>query len=56
MSRKFCEKLRDPLRNAPDHGVVSDTAFPVADDMLRRIMTPLKEGEIENAPPEYRGI
>ena len=56
MSRRFCEKLRDPARNVPDHGVVSDTAFPVSNDMFGRILTPLKEGEIEDAPRELWGI
>lgn len=41
--------LRDDI-NAPGHGVLADTAFPVSDGLEGRIMTPAKEGEIERAP------
>jgi len=56
MSRRFREKLADPNLNAPGHGVVSDTAFPVSDDMFGKILTPLKEGDIEKAPQRLRGV
>ncbi|OWZ09060.1 hypothetical protein PHMEG_00018299 [Phytophthora megakarya] len=43
----FREALRDPILN-PDkrYGVVADSAFPCSDDMVGRILTPLKEGEL----------
>jgi hypothetical protein len=56
MSRPFCEKLCNPAKNAPNHGVVSDTAFPVTNEMVGKIMTPLKEGDIEKAPQHLRAI
>ena len=49
MSRSFREKLSDPARNVDGHGVLSDSAFPVSKEMFGRIMTPLKDGDIERA-------
>jgi len=45
MSRGFRDKLKKPIKN---------TAFPVSEDMFGRIITPLKEGDIERASPETR--
>jgi hypothetical protein len=36
--------------------LVSDTASPVSNEMLGKILTPLKEGDIEKAPPYLRDI
>lgn len=52
MSRNFQLKLMDEAINLPDHGVLADSAFPVAGDLERRIMSPLKDGEIDRAPPD----
>lgn len=54
MSLGFRTKLADPLRNVPGHGVLSDSAFPVSDDMFGRIMTPLKDGDLQRAHPLAR--
>ena len=40
MSRELQDQLRRDDNNAPNHGLLSDTAFPVADGHLGRIMTP----------------
>jgi hypothetical protein len=50
-SREFQEKIMDPTKNLPGHGVLSDSAFPVHRDMIGRIMTPPKEGEMDKLPP-----
>ena len=49
ISRQFREKLSDDEKNVPGHGVLSDSAFPVAGDMFGRIMTPLKYGDLERS-------
>ena len=49
MSREFCAKLADDAKNVPGHGVLSDSAFPVSNEMFGRIMTPLMDGDIEKA-------
>ena len=49
-SRTFREKLCDPRKNVDGYGVISDTAFPVSKEMYTRIITPLKEGELDRAP------
>lgn len=54
MSREFREKLSDPSRNVDGHGVLSDSAFPVAKEMFGRIITPLKDGDIGRAHPGAR--
>lgn len=54
MSRSFREKLSDPDRNVDGHGVLSDSAFPVSREMFGRIMTPLKEGDIERSHRDAR--
>ena len=56
MSIGFRAKLANPHKNIPGHGVVSDTAFPVSNQMFGRILTPLKDGDIERSPPHLRGI
>jgi hypothetical protein len=52
ISRDFQLKLLNDEINIPDFGVLSDSAFPVSGHLYRRIMTPLKEGDIEKVPPE----
>ena len=49
MSRAFRDKLSDPARNFDGHGVLSDSAFPVSKEMFGRIITPLKEGDLQRA-------
>lgn len=54
MSRPFREKLMNAVKTLDDYGVVADSAFPVAGPMLRRIVTPLKEGDLERCDPSLR--
>ena len=56
MCRDLIIKLIDPAKTLPDHGAVADTAFPRTRDLLAKIMTPLKEGEIERANPADQGF
>ena len=51
MSRELQEKLLDGDFVLDGHGIVADTAFPVSKDLLGRIITPLKEGDLERAHP-----
>lgn len=55
VSREFQQKLADEALNEIDHGVLSDSAFPVRGDMFTRILTPLKEGELEKQPRHLQG-
>jgi hypothetical protein len=48
-SKGFRDKLLDPCVTLQDHGVLADSAFPVSGDMLGRIVTPLKTGDLERA-------
>ena len=54
MSRVFREKLSDSTRNVDGHGVLSDSAFPVSREMFGRIITPLKDGDLERAHRDAR--
>ncbi|POM81384.1 Hypothetical protein PHPALM_652 [Phytophthora palmivora] len=56
-SLQFREKLLDPMLN-PDsrYGVVADSAFPCSDEMVGRIMTPLKEGDLRRLVPSVRAV
>jgi hypothetical protein len=49
-SRKFQEKLLDENINLPNHGVLSDSAFPVRKGLEGKILTPLKDGDLERQP------
>jgi hypothetical protein len=56
-SLEFRERLADPVLNPdPRYGVVADSAFPCADTMVGRIMTPLKEGDLGRLVPSVRGV
>ena len=55
-SRKFQIKLARDDINLPNHGVLSDSAFPVTGLMFRRIITPLKDNDLERADPAVRGM
>ena len=48
-SRQFREKLRDRHLTFHDYGVLADSVFPVSGDMSGRIVTPLKDGDMERA-------
>ena len=54
MSRAFQEKLCRDEFCLKGHGVVSDSAFPVSGKCFGRIMTPIKDGDIEKAHPLAR--
>jgi hypothetical protein len=53
-SRLFRETLLDEERSLQDHGVLADSAFPSSGAMFNRIITPLKDGELEKCSPETR--
>ena len=44
----------DLTKTAPGTGVVADSAFPVCDTMFGRIITPIKQGDLERASLECR--
>ncbi|GMF36151.1 unnamed protein product [Phytophthora fragariaefolia] len=56
-SIEFREKLLDPLLN-PDnrYGVITDSTFPCGNDMVSRIMTPRKEGDLVRLVPSVRAV
>ena len=54
ISRGLQDKLRRDDINLPGYGITTDTAFPVAGDLLGRIMTPLKEGDEDRIPADIR--
>ncbi|TPX78709.1 hypothetical protein CcCBS67573_g00088 [Chytriomyces confervae] len=54
MSRQFREKLLDEKKTLQDYGVTADSAFPSNATMFNRIVTPLKEGDLERAPAATR--
>ncbi|RHY06653.1 hypothetical protein DYB36_000403 [Aphanomyces astaci] len=47
-------KLLDGKRTAAGHGVVADAAFPVRGELLGKIRTPLKDGDLDRASPICR--
>lgn len=55
-SRELQDKLLDERFCDPEYGIVSDTAFPVGVALMRKIVSPLKEGELERARPEIQGV
>ena len=52
MSREMCDNLLDLEKTLLEFGVVADTAFPVTKEMRRKIITPLKEGDLERSHPD----
>lgn len=50
-SRQLQLKLGDELLTVPGTGVAADMAFPVLKDLCGKIVTPLKGGDLERAPP-----
>ncbi|RHY75844.1 hypothetical protein DYB38_013816 [Aphanomyces astaci] len=54
MSRRLQELLDDGSRVAPGMKLASDSAFPVGGLALGRIVTPLKQGDLERYPTECR--
>ena len=48
-SRRFQLKLAREDINVPNHGVLSDSVFPVSGAMFGRILTPLKEDDLERS-------
>jgi hypothetical protein len=49
MSRNLREKLVDPSLTLQDYGIIADSAFPVSNEMANRIVTPLKEGDLQRS-------
>jgi hypothetical protein len=50
----LCYKLLDPCKTVDGHGLCADTAFPVGTDLMRRIVSPLKDGELEKIEPQLQ--
>jgi hypothetical protein len=53
-SRLFQERLVDMNETSAQACVVADTAFPVSKNLTGKILTPLKDGDLETIPPEGR--
>lgn len=53
-SRQFQEKLCNPDMTLPEYGVLSDSAFPVSGALKGKILTPLKDGDLDRALPATR--
>lgn len=54
MSRPLQEKLLDPIKTIPNGCIATDSAFPVSKVLSGRIITPLKDGDLERASAECR--
>ncbi|KUF99515.1 Crossover junction endonuclease [Phytophthora nicotianae] len=54
MSFALQEKLADVRITVPGTGVAADTAFPASKGTRGRIVTPLKDGDLERAPERCR--
>jgi hypothetical protein len=53
---KLVEKLCDESITLPGYGLVSDTAFPSTRRVFQRIVTPLKEGDLDNVAPALQHL
>lgn len=51
---KLFTKLMDVSCTLPGYGLVSDSAFPTSKAMFQRIVTPLKDGELESIPAAWQ--
>ena len=54
MSRGLQEKLINPSLTIPEGCIATDSAFPVSKEMRGKIITPLKDGDLERASVECR--
>ncbi|EGZ08177.1 hypothetical protein PHYSODRAFT_526823, partial [Phytophthora sojae] len=54
MSRQLQRRLADPSKTIEGGYCATDSAFPVSDTCRKRIVTPLKDGDLERASPECR--
>ena len=43
--------MSDPQKTLDGHELLADSAFPVRDSLFGRIMTPLKDGDLQRAYP-----
>ena len=53
---KLVDKLCDESITLPDYGLVSDTAFPSTKRVFQKIVTPLKEGDLDKVEPMFQHI
>jgi len=53
---KLIEKLCDASFTLPEYGLVSDTAFPSTQRAFLKIVTPLKDGDLDNVPPMFHHL
>lgn len=54
-SATLMEKLLNAAITDQDLGIVSDTAFKCSQEMANRVISPLKEDELDKFPPAQRG-
>ena len=54
MSRRLQDRLCDPLFTLEEGKCATDSAFPVSAGLQGKIITPLKDGDLERASPECR--
>ncbi len=50
------QKLLDENISLQDYGVISDTAFPVTGPLQGRIVTPLKDNDLDRIAPDLSDI
>ncbi|KAI9908002.1 hypothetical protein PsorP6_004147 [Peronosclerospora sorghi] len=53
-SRGFQAKLLHERFTLPEMGAIADSAFPVSNEMFKKIITPLKQGDIDTIPREFQ--
>ena len=54
MSRGLQERLLDPNKTILEGCIATDSAFPVSKEFQGKIITPMKEGDLERASPQCR--
>lgn len=54
MSRRLQARLADRARTLSSGCCATDSAFPVSNEMTGKIITPLKDGDLEKASPPCR--
>ena len=54
ISRRLQHRLLDEKFLAPNKKICTDSAFPFRGDLAGKIITPIKEGDLERVPPHSR--
>src|SRR4051812_23118762 len=50
----FQMKLLDKHWTLPEMGAIADSAFPVSNELFKKIITPLKEGDLQMLMPRVQ--